>query len=231
VGTGTGLWAIEVAERYPDAHVFGTDIAPSKLPWAPPNLDIQLEDIEEEWVFPENTFDLIHIRSMAGFIADWPRLLTQSLTALKPGGYIEFHDFSSPFACEDGTLPPNSALTLWVKTWEEGAVLSGRSWSTVGPGMSAMLRAVGFENVVNEEYKISTTGAKPQDARLREMSRCMLQQALDGAEGITLDMFIRVLGWDKKDVEDLVTKVRGEMLNQDANTFTRGHIVYGRKPL
>ncbi|PWW78217.1 S-adenosyl-L-methionine-dependent methyltransferase, partial [Tuber magnatum] len=231
VGTGTGLWAIDTAERYPDAHVFGTDIAPSKLPWAPPNLDMQLEDIEDDWVFPENTFDLIHIRSMAGFVTDWPRLLTQSLTALKAGGYLEFHDFSSPFECEDGSLAPGSALNLWVKTWEEGAVLSGKNWNTVGPGMPAMMRAIGFENVVDEAYKVYTTGVKPQDARLREMSMCMLQQFLDGAEGITLDMFIRVLGWDKKDVEDLVAKVRKEMLNPNVNTFIRGHIAYGRKPL
>ncbi|RPA93839.1 S-adenosyl-L-methionine-dependent methyltransferase [Choiromyces venosus 120613-1] len=232
VGTRTCLWAIDIAEQYPDAQVFGTDIAPSKLPWAPPNLDVQLEDVEDDWVFPENTFDLIHIRSMAGFVTDWPRLLAQSFTALKPGGYIEFHDFSSLFECEDGTLAPESVLNLWVKTWEEGATQSGRNWSTVGPEMPAMMRVVGFENVVNEAYKVYTLGARPQeDKRLREMSMCMLRQFLEGAEGITLDMFIRVLGWDKKDVEDLVAKVRKEMLNPKINAFTRGHIVYGRKPL
>ncbi|PUU75082.1 S-adenosyl-L-methionine-dependent methyltransferase [Tuber borchii] len=231
VGAGTGLWAVDVAERYPDAHVFGTDIAPSKLPWTPPNLDMQLEDIEDDWVFPESTFDLIHVRSMVCFVTDWPRLLTQSLAALKPGGYIEFHDFSPPFECEDGSLAPSSVLSLWVKTWQEGAALSGRECGTVGPGMPAMMRAAGFENVVDEECKIPLTGEKPQDKRLREMCMCMLRQLLDGAEGRTLDMFIRVLGWGKEDVEDLIARVRSEMLNSEANTFSRVYIVYGRKPL
>lgn len=192
---------------------------------------MQLEDIEDDWIFPESTFDLIHIRSMVGFVADWPRLLTQSFTALKPGGYVEFHDFSPPFECKDGSLAPGSVLNLWVKTWQEGAALSGRDCISVCFRMPTMMRTVGFENVANEEYKVHLTGERPQDKRLREMSICMLRQFFDGAEGMTLDMFIRVLGWSKEDVENLVAGVRKEMLNPEVNTFTRGHIVYGRKPL
>jgi len=192
---------------------------------------MQLEDIEDDWIFPESTFDLIHIRSMVGFVADWSRLLTQSFTALKPGGYVEFHDFSPPFECKDGSLAPSSVLNLWVKTWQEGAALSGKDCKSICPRMPTMMRAVGFENVVDEEYKVHLTGERPQDRRLREMSICMLRQFFDGAEGMTLDMFIRVLGWGKEDVENLVAGVRKEMLNPEVNTFTRGHIVYGRKPL
>lgn len=28
LGTGTGIWAIEVADRYPSASVIGTDLSP-----------------------------------------------------------------------------------------------------------------------------------------------------------------------------------------------------------
>ena len=33
IGTGTGLWAIEMADRYPDAMVVGTDLSPTQPTW------------------------------------------------------------------------------------------------------------------------------------------------------------------------------------------------------
>lgn len=32
IGTGTGVWAIDMADRYPEAEVIGTDLSP--VPWA-----------------------------------------------------------------------------------------------------------------------------------------------------------------------------------------------------
>ncbi|KAK0620136.1 S-adenosyl-L-methionine-dependent methyltransferase [Immersiella caudata] len=38
IGTGTGIWAIDFAEEYPEATIIGTDIAPIQTTWVPPNL-------------------------------------------------------------------------------------------------------------------------------------------------------------------------------------------------
>ncbi len=37
VGTGTGLWAIDIADEYPEAIVIGTDLSPIQPGWVPPN--------------------------------------------------------------------------------------------------------------------------------------------------------------------------------------------------
>lgn len=37
VGTGTGLWAIDIADEYPEALVIGTDLSPIQPGWVPPN--------------------------------------------------------------------------------------------------------------------------------------------------------------------------------------------------
>jgi SAM-dependent methyltransferase len=37
VGTGTGIWAIDIADKYPMAEVIGTDITPIQPAWVPPN--------------------------------------------------------------------------------------------------------------------------------------------------------------------------------------------------
>ncbi len=33
IGTGTGIWAIEMADQYPDATVIGTDLSPVQPMW------------------------------------------------------------------------------------------------------------------------------------------------------------------------------------------------------
>jgi methylase of polypeptide subunit release factors len=42
VGTGTGIWAIDAADKYPSAEVIGTDISPIQPGWVPPNLYVFL---------------------------------------------------------------------------------------------------------------------------------------------------------------------------------------------
>lgn len=37
IGTGTGIWAIDMADLYPSAEVTGTDISPIQSTWVPPN--------------------------------------------------------------------------------------------------------------------------------------------------------------------------------------------------
>ncbi len=33
VGTGTGIWAIEMGDDYPDAEIIGTDLSPTQPSW------------------------------------------------------------------------------------------------------------------------------------------------------------------------------------------------------
>ena len=33
IGTGTGIWAIDVGDEYPDAEIIGTDISPTQPSW------------------------------------------------------------------------------------------------------------------------------------------------------------------------------------------------------
>ena len=76
VGTGTGIWAVEVAEEFPTAAVIGNDLSPIQPKWVPPNLTFEIDDIESEWSFSTG-FDLIHSRHMDFAIADWGKLVKQ----------------------------------------------------------------------------------------------------------------------------------------------------------
>lgn len=75
VGTGLGLWAEGVAERFPDSRVVGIDLTPHPRS-IHPNCSYMLSDASEEWILDDPTmkFDLAHIRSLFGSVGDWPAL-------------------------------------------------------------------------------------------------------------------------------------------------------------
>lgn len=65
VGTGSGLWAIEVAKAYPTARVIGTDISPTQhTNELPPNCEYRLESILDGLSVDDNSVDLLHSRSL-----------------------------------------------------------------------------------------------------------------------------------------------------------------------
>ncbi|KAL1870015.1 hypothetical protein VTK73DRAFT_2824 [Phialemonium thermophilum] len=78
IGTGTGIWAIEMADQFPSATVLGIDLSPIQPEWVPPNVKFMVDDAESQWLHPRNHFDYIHSRHTVMAIKDWPRLLSQA---------------------------------------------------------------------------------------------------------------------------------------------------------
>jgi Methyltransferase domain len=76
IGAGSGIWCIEMGEKFPSADITGIDLSANFPTWVPPNVHFEVEDVEEPWTFTR-PFDYIHCRYMAGAISDWPGLMRQ----------------------------------------------------------------------------------------------------------------------------------------------------------
>lgn len=67
IGTGTGIWAIEFATKYPSARVIGTDLSPIQPVYVPPNCSFEVDDAEDPWLF-SHKFDYVrHLLSSSSF--------------------------------------------------------------------------------------------------------------------------------------------------------------------
>ncbi|CAO3648251.1 unnamed protein product [Mucor hiemalis] len=92
VGTGNGIWALEIASEQLDCKVIGLDIRPpSEGQGKPKNLRYHEADITEVWPLESESVDYIFQRSMGQTIQkdQWGHVLSEMLRVLKPGGTIE----------------------------------------------------------------------------------------------------------------------------------------------
>jgi ubiquinone/menaquinone biosynthesis C-methylase UbiE len=64
VGTGSGRWAVEVAQEYPSATVWGLDLSPvpTLLYDIPRNCEFIIGDVTHGLDCPDGTLDLVHSR-------------------------------------------------------------------------------------------------------------------------------------------------------------------------
>lgn len=205
VGTGTGEWAIAMAETYPDADVTGTDLSAIQPDAVPSNVFFEVDDAEEEWTFGQS-FDMIHMRNLSGSFKHWPAIYEECFRHLKPGGYLEVIDFDHT---ETSRLVPDSYLAIFLGAIREAAERSGRHWA-VPHLRRGVLEAAGFVDVRRTVMNIPI-GPKSADPSQKTLGKLWLICILEGLEAGSLRLLTRELGWTAEAVRDLCQKVRKEL--------------------
>lgn len=79
----------EFADLFPSATVIGTDLSPIQPSWVPPNVQFEVDDCCDEWLYGKDAFDFIHIRGLYGCVADWDSFYKQALKYLPSPPNIE----------------------------------------------------------------------------------------------------------------------------------------------
>ncbi|SPO07256.1 related to TAM domain methyltransferase [Cephalotrichum gorgonifer] len=227
VGTGTGIWAIEMGDLYPGATITGTDLSPIQPSWVPPNVRFEIDDAQQEWTYDANAFDFIHARTLAGAIKDWHAFLRQCHDHLEPGGRVEISEGRADFWCDDGTLGEDTSTYRWLTEFRR---LSEPLGFDIAPKLVGLLEEAGFEDVELTQ-KVVPLGTWPKDKGLKELGRWFRVQFLEMAiEAYTLALFTRAGGWAAEEVQVLLAKVRRELKGNDIHLYTYTAFATGRKP-
>ncbi|KAK3903142.1 Trans-aconitate 2-methyltransferase [Staphylotrichum tortipilum] len=228
LGCGTGIWSIDVADMYPSADVLGVDIAPTQPEWVPPNCIFELDDMEQDWAWKENSFDLIFARDLIVSVRDWPRLIDQAYRHLKPGGWIEFHCVTGILQCDDNTLAPDSPMRKFSDALAESTAIFGTPiddplrWK-------GWFEARGFEDVTQAVYKMPCN-PWPKDQRLKLIGAFEMENLLYGLSGMVTRLFSKALKWSPEQVQVFLVDVRREIKNRNVHAYWPFYVVYARKP-
>ncbi|KAK4560723.1 hypothetical protein LTR86_005302, partial [Recurvomyces mirabilis] len=219
LGTGTGIWCIDMADTYPSAQVVGTDLSPVQPDWVPPNCSFEVDDFELDWTWGDNRFDLIHHRHLIGSISNHAHFYKQAYNALKPGGWIEVVEMEAKLYCDDGTVPPTSAMKRWGDYIHEIFAKSGRPFIPVAQ-YKTQLEDAGFECVTYVEMK-RPTNDWPKNPRVKEIGKFCALNFLEGLEGFTIKPFVGVLGWSQQEVTVFLAQVRAESLRRSMHGYMK----------
>ncbi|KAH7351238.1 S-adenosyl-L-methionine-dependent methyltransferase [Rhexocercosporidium sp. MPI-PUGE-AT-0058] len=227
VGTGTGMWAIDVAEKHPEADVKGIDVSPIQPSWVPPNCRFELDDFNLEWQ-DSNKFDLIHARELLGSVPDWPKFYEKCFKALKPGGWIDCSEPGLYFESFYGTLGEDHPYKLWGTAMLEAGNNAGMTFD-VAPYIKERLERAGFINIV-EKKVCCTIGKWSKDPWEREVGLWEQLRLEKGVQDFCERRFINNLGWRVEEVQVFGAQMRNAVRNNRLLAHHWFHFVYGQKP-
>ncbi|KAF4535194.1 Methyltransferase type 11 [Lasiodiplodia theobromae] len=225
-GCGTGIWSIEMGDKYPGAEILGNDLSPVQPSWVPPNVKFEVDDLEAPWNHP-TPFDLIFCRYLDGAISDWPTLISNMFNHTRPGGWVELQGYDAQYRSDDGTLKAESYLNQYVDTIDKGISKMGKVLST-GPLFEGLLKDAGFINIHIHTYKLPI-GTWPKDKKMKEVGTINTLQYLEGMEAFSYRLLTSVLDWKLEEVQVFNAKVAEEIKSNKVHAYYTLYVAYGQK--
>ncbi|KAJ5623543.1 hypothetical protein N7490_012148 [Penicillium lividum] len=229
LGTGTGIWALDIAEKFPQAHVIGNDISPIQPSWSLPNVEFIVEDFEDEWLYKPNSFDFIHGRLLAGCVADWPKFIQTIFHHVKPGGYFEIQESAVWAWSDDGSLKMDSPLLQYLQAIDTAGKYMGRELNIYHMLRDWLVEA-GFEDVQQSTYFLPYS-PWPRDPHLKELGKYQAVQVNQAVESYGLRLLTQVLGWGEDPSRVYQAMVKKQLKDKNLHAYVKEVVVYGRKPM
>ncbi|KAI1914483.1 hypothetical protein LOZ53_001615 [Ophidiomyces ophidiicola] len=200
IGTGSGAWAINFADKYPSAEVvhlssliqsvsfrrlscpqvIGNDLSPTQPDDVPPNVRFIVDDVEEDW------------------------------DCLRPGGWLEVQDFDSRIHSADGSIR-GTCLEHWDNSTMEAFARLG-FWTRVDPQFGTLLHDVGFTNIQMKRFSIPL-GNWHENKRSQQLGELNAKQLTEVLEAASLAVLTRS-GWTEQAVYAMCAGARNDAQNQ-----------------
>jgi len=225
VATGTGIWAIEFADKHPESKVIGSDLSPIQPSNVPPNCTFEIQDFEDDWIFPI-PFTFIHGRFLVISLTDPLALFKQAYSALAPGGYLEMQELSAIDSIDD---------TFSGTTMEKVTILVNSAVASKGRNLEnpkrykALMEEAGFVDVKQKLIQFPF-GPWGKSAYHKKLGAWYQRHLVGQAEGLVKVFLGRVLGMGDEEVAKISEDLKRDHLDPNIHAYQEFYVVYGRKP-
>ncbi|KAL4869064.1 hypothetical protein BDV12DRAFT_185457 [Aspergillus spectabilis] len=230
IGTGSGIWPIELASIFPHAQITGTDLSPCQPTEVPENVHFIVDDItDDEWLWNHNSLDYIRIGHLSGALPSYKDLLRKTLSHLKPGAWAEIHEFDTMVKCDDGTMPPlddSMFSTYQFQDWCDLQIQSGHTTDPprqfrVAHRLARGMRELGFVDVQERIFK-APVNPWSSDPHLRTIGQWNETNILEALSGWSYKP-LKALGWSKPEIEVFLVNVRRSVQDRRVHAYFNFH--------
>ena len=236
LGTGTGIWPIDLADSnaLPHATITGTDLSAVQPLDVPANVHFEIQDCaEDDWVRPFGSVDYCHVRFMAGSLTSYEDLIRTTRRYLRPGtGWLECQELHPQPVSDDNTIPEDWGLKIWEENLEYASTQCADPARPVriAPDLKTWMEKAGYVDIHEHISKIPL-GAWPKDKRLKRIGGCWLNNWMSGLQGFTYKLFSSDgLKWSREEIEVMLADVRKAAAMKEVHSYQRHYVVYGRRP-
>lgn len=235
IGTGTGIWPIELADsdQLPNATITGTDLSAIQPEEVPENVMFEIHDCSEsDWGRPLSSLDYVHARFMAGSLTSYSDMIRTARKYLKPGtGWFECQEVDPEPLSDDGTMPKEWKLAEWSKNLEYSSNnLDPPRPVRVADKLKKWMEHAGYVDVHEHVCKIPM-GAWPRDKTLKQIGQWWQRNWISGLAAFSYKLFgDDGLGWSRDEIELELAAVRSALVQKEVHSYQRYYIVYGRRP-
>ncbi|KAH6876611.1 S-adenosyl-L-methionine-dependent methyltransferase [Thelonectria olida] len=224
LATGTGIWAVDVADKYPSSEVLGVDLSPIQPIWVPPNLRFLVDDIEDEWTHGDD-WDFVHMRCISPWLKDKVNVLRQAHEHIKPGGWIEIQELDARANCDDESVSPDSSLSKFFDTAETAVKEFGMKFRA-GENLREPLEQAGFVNVSCKVLKVPI-GTWPKDKKMALIGLYCRNAVSDMFGAMAAKPFRKVM--DPVEIEMFLAAARKDLANPNMHAYEKYYFWMGQK--
>ncbi|KAL1747532.1 S-adenosyl-L-methionine-dependent methyltransferase [Schizophyllum fasciatum] len=238
IGTGGGMWAIQMADEFPSAEVIGVDVAPIQPREVPSNCTFELCDCNQSSLpYPDGYFDFIHARTVHTGFVDYPQFIRECARLLRPGGLIVLiePDITPRVGERDRRAStsrqardPNPVYG-WTNVWKTYEACLRRLGvdPTVPAHLSEYLTQTGeFDKVVKQDGKIPV-GFWPEDPETLTVGQLQWMDYELLLPGL-LPMFL-FCGLPERQARDLILDAQHDLYHSPVRLSMQLHISYAVK--
>ncbi|WRT65699.1 uncharacterized protein IL334_002645 [Kwoniella shivajii] len=231
VGTGTGMWAIQMANVHPFADVLAVDVDWSL--WSNNharngNVDFAAIDVTEPLPWPRGIFDVIHVKGFLLEVPNYSRLIEKLAVALRPGGLMIIVEAEPGYISANYEFLPE-CLRKWNACVQSAYANQNIDVHFPSKIASSIAASGVFRPTANHQnYRLPVESYARGDIFTLAKAGQIHPQVLTAE---MRKMLIRLLeyGYDQHELESLLQDCILEMLNPNSNYTQNLFAVYATK--
>ncbi|KAL2674169.1 hypothetical protein Neosp_012616 [[Neocosmospora] mangrovei] len=240
IATGSGSWAIDMGDEYPEARIVGTDLSPIQSDLVPPNVEFIVDDAgsrqsdntrTDEWPNGRDweDFDLIHTRVTMGCWSDMGnQVIKPAFEHLRPGGWMECQELMGLLECDDETVTNANAFKRWCDDIVDASYAADRPLP-VAANLKQWFKEAGFVDVEEKVYKLPVNGW-PRNRRLKRLGELWHANIEEGLQALSYGLLHRFKNRTKEEIEVDLINVRRDLADERMHGYQKFYVVCGRKP-